>query len=144
MSGDNGIIIDLDIKGLDESYRAMAQFDEIAQDELTKALTKAMLLGERSVKKAAPVLTGRLRSSVAGRTTSALGYEVAGVLATNVTYGGILDQSSRTHYRRGPNAGNPTLGWFSETLRARKASMAKYFHEALRWVRIRLERLAGQ
>lgn len=139
----DSIAIDLDIKGLDESFRAMGQFDDIAQDELTKALEKAMLLGERSTKKVSPVLTGRLRSSVAGRVTSALGIEVAGVLATNIEYGWILDRSSKTHYRRGPNAGNPTAGWFSETLKARKGAMAKYFHEGLRWVRIRLERLAG-
>lgn len=161
--------VSLETVGLQEALKAMPQFADIAEDELTQALQKAMLMGERETKKVAPVLTGRLRSAIAGRinsgafsmgetrVSSGAGAAVQGVLAANIgssgasyPYGWLLDKGSyesksgktvTLHYRRGPRAGNPTAGWFRDTLSGMSDQFAKPFRSAVRRIRERLQGL---
>lgn len=164
----DGLDIELETIGLTEAIRAMPQFGDIAGEELTDALRKAMALGERETKKVSPVLTGRLRSAIAGRVTagvmgfggdtvsSGTGATVEGILAANIgssgasyPYGWLLDKGSyddkngntvTLHYRRGPRAGSPTAGWFKNTLAEKADAFNRYFRSASRKI---LDRLQG-
>lgn len=164
-----GFDVSIETIGVDEAMRAMPQFGEIAADEFTDALKKSMLLGERETKKVSPVLHGRLRSAIAGRVTagamsmggsrmdSSIGGMVEGILAANIgssgasyPYGWLLDKGSyeaksgkvvTLHYRRGPRAGNPTAGWFKDTLAEKSEAFGKYYRAAVRRIRERLQGL---
>lgn len=79
-----------------------------------------MLLAHGKVSTAGrvPIDTGNLRNSLqpgAGVTAvDSSNPPTWARVGSNVEYGGILDESDKTHYAGGPSAGKPTKGWLTD------------------------------
>lgn len=95
---------------------------DLYSDAITDVLTRGAITGENLAKEAAPIDFNRLRGAqsheiAAGSPPPWSKYGTIGGGNVEV-YGKALDQpaSRNPHYRRGPRKGNPTQGWFSNTL----------------------------
>lgn len=86
---------------------------------MRRFLTRAMLAGHASAVGTAPVDKGVLRGGLApGAGVTAVDNSnppLWAAVGTNVkTYPRVLNDSDKTHYRAGPNAGRGTKGWLGD------------------------------
>lgn len=98
---DFGVGYDVEIRGLDEQLKKIAQFEAIAQPELEHAMTNVVGLVEREAKKLAPVgVTGNLKSAISGRVIYASGTDVRGKVGVGdgAPYGAAVELGARPHF----------------------------------------------
>lgn len=91
-------------------------FGAVLNGVLRRGLTRIMLAGHKAAVANAPVDKGILRGGLApgaGVTqVDTANPPKWAMVGTNVkTYPGVLNESDKTHYRSGPNAGRGTKGW---------------------------------
>lgn len=85
------------LQGFKELRAALKQFPEAAKRGARRGLTKGALRVQRSAREAAPVDTGRLRSSIAYRIESPVG-GVRAIIGTAVKYGRYREFPTRPHF----------------------------------------------
>lgn len=103
--------------------RTSVQRDDWLTGPLTDFFNAVMLeaSGDASEAGVVPIDKARLRGSLqpgAAEGTTRIDRNKPPLWAevgTNVDYGGALEKSNRTHYRRGPSKGKPTKGWLSNS-----------------------------
>ncbi len=118
--------IDAQIKALDGFGRSVIRHHAVAMKNSVFHL-------ERKWKIAAPVDTGRYRGSIFGRVQIGVGFdrEVIGVVKSPVQpYPLILEESERTHYRRGPRRGQPTKGHVKRVKEKAQVKVKGFFEQA--------------
>lgn len=97
----------------------VVDFDAVFAPTLRRFFTRVMLAGHKAAAERAPVDKGILRGGLApgaGATQvdTANPPKWAAVGTPVKTYPGVLNESTNTHYRAGPNAGRETKGWLSD------------------------------
>lgn len=93
----------IDTHELDAMARTYANAAPIVRDELTKGMTRLVVMGQGFAREEAPVDRGRLRASIAHEVV-ARGQDIVGRFGTNISYGESVEIG-------GSMPGNDMDGW---------------------------------
>ena len=89
--------IEIDVHEIADMAKAYEQGPRIYQEEMTKGLSRCLIVVRNAAVRLVRVKTGRLRGSIAIEGPASAGGYIAGKVGTNVTYAPIVERGSPPH-----------------------------------------------
>lgn len=137
-------VVGIKIEGLAELEGRFRDAPGVVESEIKRAMNRSVQRVLADVKRETPVDTGRLRSSITGRTEGS-GAEIRGIVGTNVKYAAYVEFGTRPHWppikalevwarRHGTTAYQVALGIARHGTRAREM-FRKGLESNVEWIK---------